>query len=138
MIAAFAPAKVPPQAGNAAFDARTPAIAPFPRAGVFQGLAFLRQLARGWDGYPLDPGGFELLLRVRRMYASIARHQIGGMLKERAMMGHCLDRLSMLVGVLQNLVAGDNAALDFIQDHLPTKLDQRTTFMAGYGAGMGL
>src|SRR5947209_10895153 len=70
VVAAFAPAKVPPQAGNAALDTRTPAIAPFPRTCPFQGFAFLRQLARSWDGHPLDSRGFELVLRRSEEHTS--------------------------------------------------------------------
>ncbi len=47
------------------------------------------------------------------------------MLKERTVMGHGLDGLSMLVGVFQDPVARHDAALHFIQDDLPPKLDQR-------------
>src|SRR2546421_7649147 len=60
------------------------------------------------------------------------------MRKERTMMCYRLDGLPMLVGMLQNLVARHDAALHLIEDDLPTKLDQRPTFMAGNSAGMRL
>src|SRR5947209_6988075 len=138
VVAAFAPAKVPPQAGNAALDTRTPAIAPFPRTCPFQGFAFLRQLARSWDGHPLDSRGFELVLRFWRMHPPITCDQARRMVKERAVMAHRLDGLPMLVGMLQDLIACHDAALHFIKDHLATKLDQRPAFMAGNGTRMGL
>lgn len=52
------------------------------------------------------------------------------MLKEHAVMGYHLHRLSMLIGMLQDLVARHDAALHFIQDHLPTEFDQRAPFVA--------
>ena len=60
------------------------------------------------------------------------------MLKKRLMMPHCFYRQSVFVRVLQNLVARHDAPLHFIQDDLPPKLDQRTAFVAGNGAGMRL
>src|SRR6266571_2189792 len=60
------------------------------------------------------------------------------MCKESTVMRHRLHRLPMLGGMLQNLVARHDAALDFIEDDLPTKFDQRATFMAGNGTGMRL
>src|SRR5258707_9640949 len=75
VIDAFAPAEIPSQAGNAALDARTPAIAALPPACALQRLSFLGELARCWDGHALDSGGFEALLRFRRLHAAVARHQ---------------------------------------------------------------
>src|SRR5437899_3157389 len=86
MIGALAPPIVPPQAGNAPLDARTPPVSSFETARLFQGLTFLGKLARGWDGHPLDGGGFELVLRFCRMHAPIARDQTRRVLQERLVM----------------------------------------------------
>jgi hypothetical protein len=43
---------------------------------------------------------------------------------------HRLQGLPMLVGVLQDLLAGHDAALHFIQDGMPSELDQRASFLA--------
>src|SRR5260370_16603667 len=61
----------------------------------------------------------------------VSCQQMGWLLKKGLVMGHRFDRLPMLVGVLQNLVACHDTAIDFIQDHLPSKFDQRTAFVAG-------
>ncbi len=118
VIATFAPSIVASQAGASPLDARTPPIPAFPRARVFQRLAFPRELARGWDGHPLDSGGFQLFLRFRRMHASVARHQTRRMCKEGTVVRHRLHRLPMFGGVREDLVARHDAALDFI-DALP-------------------
>src|SRR5437868_7117736 len=115
MIGAFAPPIVPPQAGNAPLDARTPAVSSFEAPRLFQGLTFLGKLARGWDGHPLDCGGFELVLRFCRMHAPIARYQTGRMRKESTVMRHRLDGLPMLVGVLQDLVARHDACNGYVR-----------------------
>src|SRR5258706_3819258 len=135
MIVAFAPPKVPPQAGNPPLDARTPAVPLFPPTRALQRLSFLRELAGGWDRHQLDSGGRELRLGLWGMHPPVACHQVGGMLKKRLVMGHRFDRLPMLVWVLQNLVACHDPAIDFIQDHLAAKFDQRAAFMAGDWAG---
>src|SRR5260370_26329442 len=83
VIGAFAPAKVPPQTRNAPLDARTPPIAALPAARALNRLAFLRELARRWDGYPLDPGGQQALLGLRRMHPPVASHQTRRMLTGR-------------------------------------------------------
>src|SRR5260370_33179192 len=68
----------------------------------------------------------------------VSCQQMGWLLKKRLVMGYRFDRLPMLVGVLQNLVACHDPAIDFIEDHLPAKFDQRATFVSGDCAGMRL
>src|SRR5712691_7372345 len=82
VIGTFAPPEIPPQTRNAAFDARTPPIAPAPGARALQGLTFWRELAGGRDGHALDSGCLEALLRLCRLHASVARHQTRWMRKE--------------------------------------------------------
>ena len=60
------------------------------------------------------------------------------MRKEGTVVRHCLQRLSMLGRMIQDLEARHNATLDFIQDYLAAKLDQRTAFVAGDGSCMWL
>ncbi len=59
------------------------------------------------------------------------------MRKKRMVMGHRFDRLPMLIRVLPDLIACDDAALDFIEDDVAAKLDQHTTFVRN-GADMRL
>src|SRR2546426_4619655 len=114
MIGAFAPPIVPPQAGNAPLDARTPPVSSFEAARLFQGLTFLGKLARGWDGHPLDGGGCEFVLRFCRMHAPVTSHHVGRMFKEGSVMCHRFQRLSMLRRVLQDLVTRHDASLHLI------------------------
>jgi hypothetical protein len=58
------------------------------------------------------------------------------MVKERDVVCHRLDGLSMLVGMLQDLVACDDATFDFIKDDVPPEFDQSPTFVPGNGAGV--
>ena len=44
----------------------------------------------------------------------------------------------MFVGVLQDLVARDDATLDFIEDHMPPELDEGPAFVPRNGPGMWL
>src|SRR5260370_2744237 len=134
VIATSAPAKVASEAGNAPFNACTPAIAPAPVARVLQCSSFLRELARRWNGHPLDPSGQQAFLRLCRLHAPVARYQTRRMRKERLVVRHRLNGLPMLGWVFQNLVARHDAALHFIQDDMPSELDQRAAFVARDGA----
>src|SRR5258707_8319220 len=138
VIDAFAPAEIPSQTGNAALDARAPAIAPAPGARALQCLSFLRELACGRDGHAPDPSCLQALLRFRRLDAPVAGHQARRMLKDLLVVGDRLQRLSMLGGVLQDLVARHDAALHLVEDDVAAKLDQRADFMPGNGAGVWL
>ena len=60
------------------------------------------------------------------------------MRKDFLVVSQRLYGLSMLVRVPQDLVAGHDAALHFIEHDLAAKLDQRATFVAWDGAGMWL
>ena len=60
------------------------------------------------------------------------------MVKEHDVMCHGLGSLPMLIGMLQDLVARDDAALHFIEDDVPPKLNQGTAFVARDGAGVRL
>src|SRR2546430_4847835 len=60
------------------------------------------------------------------------------MLKKRLVMGHRFDRLPMLVGVLQYLVARHDTAVNFIEDHMLAKFDQRAANVSRNVAGMRL
>ncbi len=60
------------------------------------------------------------------------------MLKEGLMVRHCFDGLPMLGRVVQDLVAGHDAALHLIEHDVATKLHQRAAFVAGDGAGVRL
>src|SRR5260370_30514620 len=90
VIGAFAPAKVPPQTRNAPLDARTPPIAALPAARALERLAFLRQLARPRDGHPLDPGGRQAPLPLRRLHPPAPSHPTPRMLKHRPVVPHPL------------------------------------------------
>src|SRR6266567_9511424 len=68
----------------------------------------------------------------------ISGDRAGRMVKERDVVCHRLDGLSMLIGMLQDLVACDDATLDFIKDHMPSELDQGPAFVARNGPGMRL
>src|SRR5260370_3893423 len=138
VIGAFAPAKVPPQSRNGPLDARTPAIAALPAARALERLAFLRELARRRDGHPLDPGGQQALLGLRRLHPPVASHQTRRMLKERLVVPHRFDGLPMLGGVFQNLVARHDAALHLVEDDVAAKLDERTALVARNGARVRL
>src|SRR5258708_21075571 len=138
VIGAFAPAKVPPQTRNAPLDARTPAIAARRAPRALDRLAFLRELARRRDGHPLDPGGHQALLGLRRMHPPVASQQTGRMLKERLVVPHRFDGLPMLGGVFQNLVARHDAALHLVEDDVAAKLDERTALVARNGARVRL
>src|SRR5216683_6063913 len=63
----------------------------------------------------------------------ISGDRTGGMVKERHVVCHRLDGLSMLVGMLQDLIACDNATFDLIQDDVPPEFDQSPTFVPGNG-----
>src|SRR5260370_17338750 len=59
-----------------------------------------------------------------------------GMVKERDVCCHRLDGLSMLVGMLQDLVACDDATFDFIQNDVPPEFDLGPPFLSSNGAGV--
>src|SRR5512135_2972223 len=82
VIATGTPAIIASQAGDSPLDARAPTIPAPPGARVFQRFAFLGELARGWNGHPLDACGRELGLRLGRVDAAISGHGAGRMLKE--------------------------------------------------------
>src|SRR5260370_37463435 len=66
----------------------------------------------------------------------ISGDRAGGMVKERDVVCHRLDGLSMLVGMLQDLVACDDATFDFIQNDVPPEFDLRPPFVSRNGAGV--
>src|SRR5206468_4411949 len=101
----------------------------FPRARVFQCVAFLRELAGGRNGHSLDACGGELRLRLGRVDTSIPGDRTGRMAEDRLVMLHGLNRLSMFVGMLQDLVARDDAALDFIKNDVAAELDLGPAFV---------
>src|SRR5262249_40298911 len=72
------------------------------------------------------------------MDTAVACYQTRRMPKEGLVMGHCLQSLSMLIGMFQDLVARHQASLHFIQNDLATKLDQCASFMTRDGTGMRL
>src|SRR5437588_6453666 len=78
MIGTFAPPIVPPQAGNAPLDARTPPVSSFEAPCMFQGLAFLRECACCWDRHPLDPHGRKSWLRLGGVHAGSPATRPGG------------------------------------------------------------
>jgi hypothetical protein len=55
--------------------------------------------------------------------APIPGHGARRMVKERDVVCYRLDGLPMLVGMLQDLIARDDAALDFIEDDVAAKFD---------------
>src|SRR2546421_10424860 len=111
MIGAFAPPIVPPQAGNAPLDARTPAIASFEAPRMFQGLTFLRDGACCWDRHQFDPRGCKSWLRLGRVHTAVTCHETWRVLKERLVGGDRLHGLAMLLGMLQDLVTRDHTSL---------------------------
>ena len=54
------------------------------------------------------------------------------------MVAHRFHRLPMLVGLLQESITRHDAALHFIEDDVPPKLNQGTAFVARDGAGVRL
>src|SRR2546421_2664830 len=87
-----------------------------PGACVFQGFAFLRELAGSRDRHALDTRFLEPGLRLGRVDAAIPGHGARRMVKERDVMCHGLGSLPMLIGMLQDLIARHDASLDFIED----------------------
>jgi hypothetical protein len=76
MIGTFAPFAIAPQIGDPPLDACTPAIAAPPATRVLQCLAFLRELAGGRDGHPLDARSCECGLRLGRVDPTLLNSQI--------------------------------------------------------------
>ena len=113
MIGAFAPPIVPPQAGNAPLDARTPPVSSFPAACMFQGLTFLRDCACCWDRHQFDPRGRKSWLRLGGVHSAVTCHQIGWMLKERLVMR---DRLGGLLNQLGTWVLYTKVARSHLVD----------------------
>src|ERR1700686_701397 len=72
------------------------------------------------------------------MHPAVSGHQVGRMFKERTVVCYGLYGLSMLVGVLQDLVACDDATLDFIEHHLAAKLNQCAALVPRDGTGVWL
>src|SRR5437879_5057146 len=130
VIRTFAPAIIASQAGNSALDARTPAIAPPPPACLLLSLAFLGDLALRWDCHQLNPCCLQQARRLGRMHSSIACHQMRGMAQDLLVMRYRLDRLPMLMRMLQDLIASHHPSLHFVQHHLSTELDQCSSFVA--------
>src|SRR5579859_2962940 len=135
---AFVPAIIATQTRDSALHARTPPIAAPKSSGMLKSLAFSRELARSRNGHQPDACFRESGLCLRRVNPSISGEQSRRMFKKRLMVLHSLDSLPMLVGVGQDLITRHYACLDLIEDDLPTKLDERASFMPRNGAGVWL
>src|SRR5712691_6625767 len=113
MRGTLTPPVVASEARDSPLDARTPAIAAPPSARAFHRTAFCRDFARCRNRHVLDSRFHQLGLCLCRVDSAISGDQVGWMLKERTVVLHRLHGLSMLMGMLQDLVAGDDASLHF-------------------------
>src|SRR5260370_42646486 len=74
--------------------------------------------------------------RFTSMVRPVPGDGAGGMAKEGDVVSRRLDGLSMLVGMLQDLVACDDATFDFIQNDVPPEFDLGPPFVSRNGAGV--
>jgi len=117
MIATLAPTIVTPQAGNPAFNPRSPPIAPSKGRRAFQPAALLRRFANHWNGYLLDPRSLGLLLRIGGVDPTIGCYQTGRASKHVTMMGDRINGLAMFFRMFQDLIARNQPSLVYGKDY---------------------
>ena len=138
VIAALAPAIIPPQTGNPPFNSRSPPVATPTGWRAFPRTTLVRRLAHSWDRHRFNARSPELLLRVSGVDPTIGGHQPRRSSKHHPMMRDRIDGLAVLFGVFQDLLARDQSSLHLIHGHQPSKLDERAACMPRNGTGVWL